>query len=221
VHAMGPGGARAFGSIRERIPGSSGPSVVIIEVVAFHVNASPLLLHWTTWYHWARKTHWDALVVQVWSAVLIVAGALILTLELKPRRVTRLPLQSTHDATYVAVTRAGLAGTLRAAATGVDGISSAAVIVRRGRARVIATAAARGRPAADALRQPVTQALNGRLDNLDLRHRPRLTVTASQSADLHVLHQRIETEAIAHARHALGQADLPIQLHLGVSRRSA
>jgi uncharacterized alkaline shock family protein YloU len=27
VHAMGTGGARAFGAIRERIPGSSGPSV--------------------------------------------------------------------------------------------------------------------------------------------------------------------------------------------------
>ncbi len=27
VHAMGTGGARAFGSIRKRIPGSSGPSV--------------------------------------------------------------------------------------------------------------------------------------------------------------------------------------------------
>ena len=40
--------------------------IVIIEVVAFHVNASPLVLHWTTWDRWARKTHWDALVVQVW-----------------------------------------------------------------------------------------------------------------------------------------------------------
>ena len=68
--------------------------IVIIEVVAFHVNASPLVLHWTTWDRWAQKTHWDALVVQVWSAVLIVAGALILALELKPRRVTRLPLRS-------------------------------------------------------------------------------------------------------------------------------
>ena len=27
VHAMGTGGSRAFGSIRERIPGSSGPNV--------------------------------------------------------------------------------------------------------------------------------------------------------------------------------------------------
>jgi hypothetical protein len=150
--------------------------IVIIEVVAFHLNASPLVLHWTTWNHWARKTHWDALVVEVWSAILIVIGALILTLQLKPRRVTRLSLRSSHDATDAAVTRGGLAGTLRAAATGVDGISSAAVIVRRRRARVIATSAARGRPAAEALRLPVTQALSDRLDKLDLRHPPRLKV---------------------------------------------
>ena len=74
------------------------------------------------------------------------------------------------------MTRGGLAGTLRAAATEVDGISSAAVVVRRRRARVTATSAARGRPAAAALKQPVTQALSSRLDNLDLRHRPRLKV---------------------------------------------
>ena len=73
--------------------------------------------------------------------------ALILALELKPRRVTRLPLRSAHDATDAAVTRGGLAGTLRAAATGVDGISSAAVTVRRRRARVTATSAARSRSA--------------------------------------------------------------------------
>jgi hypothetical protein len=29
--------------------------IVIIEVTAFHVNSGPLLLHWTTWYHWAGK----------------------------------------------------------------------------------------------------------------------------------------------------------------------
>jgi hypothetical protein len=45
-----------------------------------------------------------------------------------------------------------------------------------------------------------------------------LAVTASQTADLHALHQRIETQALAHAREALGQADLAIQLDLAVSR---
>ena len=150
--------------------------IVITEVVAVRLSAGPLVLHWTTWYRWAGKTRWNQLVVQVWSVILIVIGAGILALELKPRRVTRLPLRSGQDATDAAVTRGGLAGTLRAAAAGVDGISGAAVTVRRRRARVTATSAARGRPAADALRQPVTQALSDRLDHLDLRHPPRLTV---------------------------------------------
>jgi Family of unknown function (DUF6286) len=150
--------------------------IVIIEVIAVAVNHSPLLLHWTTWYRWAGKTRWDQLVIQVWSAILIVIGAVILALELKPRRVTRLPLRSGDDATDAAVTRRGLAGTLQAAATGVDGVSAASAVVRRRRARVTATAAARGRPATEALRQPVTQALQDRLDGLDLRHPPRLKV---------------------------------------------
>jgi hypothetical protein len=48
-----------------------------------------------------------------------------------------------------------------------------------------------------------------------------LAVTASQSADLHALLQRIETEALAHVRQAIGHDDLAIQLDLGVSRKSA
>jgi hypothetical protein len=150
--------------------------VIIAEVIGFAAHRSPLLVHWTTWYHWARRTRWDALVVRVWSAILIAVGALVLILELKPRRVTRLPLRSGDDATDAAVTRRGLAGILRAAATGIDGISSATVKVRRRRANVTAAAAARGRPTATALTEPVTQALHSRLDSLDLRHPPRLKV---------------------------------------------
>ena len=41
-----------------------------------------------------------------------------------------------------------------------------------------------------------------------------LTVTPVPSADLHALHHRIETEALAHARQALGKPSLPIQLDL-------
>jgi Family of unknown function (DUF6286) len=150
--------------------------IVIIEVIASAVHHGPLLLHWATWYRWASRTRWDQLVIQAWSAILIVIGAAILALELKPRRATRLPLRSGHDATRAAVTRRGLAGALRAAATRVDGISAAAVTVRRRRARITATAAARGRTAAEALRQPLTQALQDRLDGLDLRHPPHLSV---------------------------------------------
>jgi uncharacterized protein DUF6286 len=150
--------------------------VIIAEVIGFAAHRSPLLVHWTTWYHWAKNTRWDALVVRVWSAVLIAAGLLILILELKPRRVTRLPLRSGDEATDAAVTRRGLAGMLRAAATGVDGVSSATVKVRRRRASVTAASAARGRAAATALTGPVTQALRSRLDSLGLRRPPRLKV---------------------------------------------
>jgi hypothetical protein len=150
--------------------------LVIIEVIAFAVHHSPQVVHWTTWYGWANRTHWNQLVVRVWCAILIVIGAAILALELKPPRVTRLSLRSHNDATDAAMTRRGLAGALRAAATGVDGISAAAVTVRRRRARVTATTAARGRTAAEALRQPVTQTLQERLDAMGLRHPPSLSV---------------------------------------------
>src|SRR5580698_266504 len=121
--------------------------VIIVEVIGFAAHRSPLLVHWSTWYHWGGKTRWDA--------ILIVVGALVLILELKPRRVTRLSLRPGDDATDAAVTRHGLAGTLRAAATGIDGISSAKIKVRRRRASVTAASAARGRPAATALTEPV------------------------------------------------------------------
>jgi hypothetical protein len=150
--------------------------IVIIEVIAVAAHRGPLVLPWTTWYQWAHRTRWDQLVIQVWSAILIAIGAVILAIELKPPRVTRLPLRSRHDATDAAVTRRGLAKALRAAATGIDGISAAAVTVGRRRARVTATAAARGRTAAEALRQPVTQTLQERLDEMGLRHPPSLTV---------------------------------------------
>lgn len=46
-----------------------------------------------------------------------------------------------------------------------------------------------------------------------------LSVTATPTADLPALHRRLESEALAHARQALGKQDLPVQLDLDVSRR--
>jgi Family of unknown function (DUF6286) len=155
----------------------AGASVIlIVEVIEFAVGAGPAIVHWPTWYHWAHTTKWNAHVIRVWSAILIVIGVLILALELKPRRITRLRLRSDNEATDATLTRSGLAGTLRAAATGIDGISGADVIVRRRRARIAAKSAARGRAAAHPLRRPVTQAVGDRLNSLNLHHPPRLKV---------------------------------------------
>lgn len=64
--------------------------IVIVEVIAVAVHASPVVVHWPAWYRWAGRTRWNAQVVRVWSAILIVVGVLILAIELKPRRITRL-----------------------------------------------------------------------------------------------------------------------------------
>ena len=153
--------------------------ILIAEVIAFAVHAAPVVVHWPTWYRWAGRTRWDDLVVKVWSVVLIIAGVLLLALEVKPRRVTRLRLRSDEKATNAAMTRSGLAGALRAAALDIEGISSAAVKVRRRRARVAATSAARGRPAVDALKGPVAESVRRRLDDLQMRRPPRLKVRVS------------------------------------------
>jgi hypothetical protein len=150
--------------------------VIIAEVIGFAVHHSPLLVHWTTWQDWARSTRWDAFVVRVWATVLMVVGLVLVVVEFKPRRVARLPLLAVGQATDATVTRRGLARMLRNEATGVDGITGATVRVRRRRARVTAASGARGRAAAGALTEPVTQALGARLDGLGLRHAPRLTV---------------------------------------------
>lgn len=62
------------------------------------------------------------------------------------------------------------------------------------------------------------QAVNGRI--IGDAHDPEIVVAviASPTADLHALHERIETEALAHAREALGKPDLPIRLDLAVGR---
>jgi hypothetical protein len=150
--------------------------VIIAEVIGFALHHSPLLVHWTTWHTWARSTRWDAFVVRIWATVLMVVGLVLVGLEFKLRRVTRLPLRAVGQATSATVTRRGLARMLRAEATSVDGITRATVRVRRRRARVTAASGARGRAAASALTEPVTQALGARLDGLDMRHAPRLTV---------------------------------------------
>jgi hypothetical protein len=150
--------------------------VIIAEVIGFAVHHSPLLVHWTTWFNWARSTRWDAFVVRVWATVLMVIGLVLLGLEVKPRRVTRLPLRAADQATDASVTRHGLARMLRVHATGVDGITGATVRVRRRRARVTAVSGARGQAAASALTDSLTQALGARLDGLGMRHVPRLTV---------------------------------------------
>jgi hypothetical protein len=48
-----------------------------------------------------------------------------------------------------------------------------------------------------------------------------VTLSAYPSADLAALRHRVESDALSHARHALGKPDLPIQLDIDISNRTA
>jgi hypothetical protein len=47
-----------------------------------------------------------------------------------------------------------------------------------------------------------------------------VTLSAYSSADLAALRHRVESDALRHARHALGKPDLPIQLDINISNRT-
>ena len=58
------------------------------------------------------------------------------------------------------------------------------------------------------------QAAKGRVIGDSREPRIVLVVTPAPTADLHALHHRIDTEALAHARQTLGKPALPIQVDL-------
>ena len=148
--------------------------IVAIEVIAYALNAKPVVVPWTTWAHWANTTHWNRAVVKVWAVILIIVGLLFLLTQLKPRRVTRLQLTGHHEHTDAAMTRKGLAAAVRAAVLDVDGIAKAETIAARRSVRVSATASAHDIEAAKELTDPVTQAAQSELDSLGLKHTVRV-----------------------------------------------
>lgn len=150
--------------------------ILIAEVIAHAVNANHAIVDWPSWQRWAERTHWNRAVIKVWSIILIVLGALLLALELRPSRASRIRLQPIDTATDAAVTRKGVATALTAAATDVDGVSGATTDVSTRRVSVTARSAAAGKAAAQPLTEPVTNAVETRLAELELKQAPRLSV---------------------------------------------
>jgi Family of unknown function (DUF6286) len=158
-----------------------GGILLVVEVIGYAISSKYVLINWPAWYRWSEQTTWNRAVVKTWSIILIAVGLLLLILELKRPKVTRLALNSDDAATDAAITRKGLAGTLRAAATDVDGVSKASVTVTRSKATVNATGAAHDPRGANSVTEPLTDAVQQRLDGLNLAKPPRLRVTTRSS----------------------------------------
>ena len=153
-----------------------GAVLLVIEVVAYGIGARPIVLDWPGLYRWASGATWGSPLVRLTGVVLAVAGLLLLAAQLKPRRPDRLRLQPVDAATDAAVTRRGLARTLRNAAIEVDGIHDAHVMVGRHHVRVHAEVRDGTAPAVDSLHEAVASAAQHRLDAPHLVTAPPLTV---------------------------------------------
>jgi hypothetical protein len=152
---------------------------LIVEVAADRVDHRTALVNWRPAYTWAARNTWTAGSIRVTAAILILVGLVLLLVQLKPPRVSRLaadPGQAGAAGMDTAYTRRGVAAAVRSAVTGVDGIRATSVKVTRRRIRIAATAAAPDRAAAQTLREPVTAAARQRLAALSLRHRAALSV---------------------------------------------
>ena len=150
--------------------------IVIVEVIGYAINGEHVIVDWMSWQRWAERTHFNSTVIKVLSIVFIVVGLILLLAELKPRRVTRVTLQSDESATDAAITTKGIAVVAKAATTDVDGISDASASASHRRVTVTATAAERDKAYAQALTAPVTTAVQTRLDSLRMQRHPRLSV---------------------------------------------
>ena len=150
--------------------------IVIVEVISYAINKKSLIVDWMRWQAWAERTHFNSTAIKVVSIILIVVGLLLLLAELKPRRTTRLGLQSDDMATDTAITTKGIAAVAKAATTEVDGVSDASASASHRRVTITATSTERDKGFAQGLTAPVTTAVQTRLDSLRMQRHPRLSV---------------------------------------------
>ncbi len=148
--------------------------LVVVEVIAFRVSGTPVMVDWRTAYGWAGRHAWQDGTIRTSCALLILVGLLLLALELKPQRPSRLRVAS--DLTDAAYTRRGVAAFVRSAVGEVEGIERPRVKVRWRAVRVSARTSGLKIHPAGALREQVVLVAQSRLDELELAPAPGLAV---------------------------------------------
>lgn len=157
--------------------------LVVVEVVhtAFGMGGH-LLLPWESLTRYGRTHRWGDNQVRAICAAVGALGALLLALELRPRRPSALRLVTGEDTVTAGMTRRSLRQALRTRAYDVDGVVSARVRLRRHRARVHATTVLSD---PDEVRDRLAAHLHGWLDQLGLERPPTLSVRVRRGAEAH------------------------------------
>ncbi len=158
----------------------AGGVLVIAEVIAALVGAEPVVWDWRATQQWADGTSWQNVVVRIVCVALFVLGLVLLLAEVKRPRLRRLRVaaETGTDTRPVdtAYTRRGVAAAVRAAVTGVDGVRSARVKVKRRRIRVSATTGSFNKAAVRRLDEAAADATRDTLRRLQLRSTPSVSV---------------------------------------------
>jgi len=150
--------------------------ITVVEVIAERgFKSGPELVNWRRMLRWGQHNTWQALSVEIICGAIALIGLVLLLLQLRPRRPSRISLRA-GDQNAVALTRRGLATTVRSAVLDVEGISAAKVIVRRTGISITAGTAAATQAEADSYTRPVRDAADEQLTALQLVHRPRTRV---------------------------------------------
>ena len=151
--------------------------IVIVEVIAARAGAAPVIVGWHSILRWGRHNTWNADSVEVACVVSAVIGLLLLVLQLRRRRPTRVAVTSSSS-TDAALTRKGISVTIRGAVTDVEGISASSAKVGHRRIKVNATSAGHDDTARE-LKPTVRAAAQNKLDELQLASNRRLKVSVN------------------------------------------
>jgi hypothetical protein len=150
--------------------------ITVVEVIGERgFKSGPVIVNWHRWLHWGQHNTWQALSVEITCGAVALVGLVLVLMQLRPRRPSRIPLHAA-DHTSVALTRGGLATTVRSVVLDVEGIERAKVKVRRRGIAIKAGSAAATATEAKAYTAPVHEAVSEQLEPLNLQHRQRVNV---------------------------------------------
>jgi hypothetical protein len=151
-------------------------AITVIEVIGERAFSSgPVIIDWRALLRWGRHNTWQAMSVELACGATALIGLILVLLQVRRRRPSRIALQAAEH-TAVALTRGGMATTVRSAVLDVEGISRAKVKVKHRRIAVKARSAAATGSEAKAFTEPVRDAVSEQLDPLALQRPQRIKV---------------------------------------------
>jgi hypothetical protein len=153
-----------------------GGLLAVVDIVLVQFERPPFLVPVGRWAAWFRSQTFDAGIVRAVCVGLALVGLLLLVSGLRRGRPGTLTLPSRQSGVRVTAARRELERALAVAARRVDGVASAHARARRHSVRVTAATPMRD---PGSLAQQVTDAVTGRLSDLELADvlRPRVSVS--------------------------------------------